>query len=176
MNLDAAARIKAVQDYGEEEEGRCAMSEGYDRDELLVQVSVASPAGACTLEDPSLLHYILRLGESIEAPSQDDREALDVLRAIPHAFDPDEDLIGAFGRGWRVLPARGALDWPVLEVTPQRLRSALRRAHDLLWTNAAAVRVSARDISQLEISLEAIYGVLSQAEAAGVPVSVSYVA
>ncbi|HUY11637.1 MAG TPA: hypothetical protein VMV73_05180 [Candidatus Dormibacteraeota bacterium] len=152
------------------------MSEGYDRDEMLVQVSLASPAGACTVEDPSLFHFILRLGESIDTDSADDREALDVLRCIPHALEPDEEMLGAFGRGWRVVPPRGALDWPVLEATPQCLRSAFRRAHDLLWSNANFVRVSAREIAQVEHSLETIYGVLSQAEAAGVAVSISYVA
>ncbi|HEV7180508.1 MAG TPA: hypothetical protein VGN11_11600 [Candidatus Baltobacteraceae bacterium] len=104
-----------------------------------------------------------------------DREALDILAAIPHAFDPDEEVPYISGRGWRVVPAQGDLDWPVLEATPQRLRSALERARSILWTNAARFHVSAHEITAIEEELDAVYIVLMRAEAAGFAVNVSYV-
>ena len=107
--------------------------------------------------------------------SKSDREALDILAAIPHAFDADEDVPHLSGRGWRVVPAQGELDWPVLEATPQRLRSALERARALLWHNAARFPVSAREITAIEEELDAVYGVLMRAEAAGFAVNISYV-
>ena len=78
-------------------------------------------------------------------------------------------------RGWRIVPAQGELDWPVLEATPQRLRTALERARSLLWTNASRFRVSAREIAAIEDELDAVYVVLMRAEAAGFAVNVSYV-
>ena len=104
-----------------------------------------------------------------------DREAVDILAAIPHAFDSDEEVPHISGHGWRVVPAQGELDWPVLEATPQRLRSALERARSLLWSNAARFPVSAREITAIEEELDAVYGVLMRAEAAGFAVNISYV-
>jgi hypothetical protein len=80
------------------------------------------------------------------------------------------------GRGWRVVPARGDLDWPVLEATPERLHSAFERARRVLWTNAARFQVSAGEISSIEEELDHVYGVLMRAQAAGLAVNVSYVA
>jgi hypothetical protein len=144
-------------------------------DSALIHVNVASPAGAYTVGNPSFFRYIVRLAELGLPLGRADREALDVLNAIPHAFDPDEDVPALSGAGWRIVPAQGELDWPVLEATPQRLRSALERARALLWTNAAKFRVSAREITSVEEELEAVYGVLLRAEAAGFAVNVSYV-
>jgi hypothetical protein len=141
-----------------------------------VHVSVASPAGAYTVGNASFFHYIVRLPDLGLPLSHADRETLDVLSAIPHAFDPDDDLPPTSGSGWRIVPARGDLDWPVLEATPQRLRGALERARSLLWHNAAHVRVSAREMDSIEAELDAVYGVLMRAEAAGFAVNVSYVA
>ncbi len=141
----------------------------------MIHVNVASPAGAYTVGNPSFFRYIVRLAELGLPLGRADREALDVLNAIPHAFDPDEDVPALSGAGWRIVPAQGELDWPVLEATPQRLRSALERARALLWTNAAKFRVSAREITSVEEELEAVYGVLLRAEAAGFAVNVSYV-
>jgi hypothetical protein len=141
----------------------------------LVHVNVASPAGAYTVGNASFFRYIVRLTElglSLTAP---DREAVDILAAIPHAFDADEEVPALSGAGWRVVPAQGDLDWPVLEATPQRLRTAFERAHALLWNNAARVPVSAREIAAIEEELDAVYGVLMRAEAAGFAVNVSYV-
>jgi hypothetical protein len=106
---------------------------------------------------------------------KDDRDALDLLAAIPHAFDADDDL-PLSGVGWRVVPAQTEIDWPVLEATPQRLRAALERARAILWSNAARCAVSAREITSIEAELDAVYGVLMRAEAAGFAVNVSYVA
>ncbi len=140
-----------------------------------VHINVASPAGAYTVGNTSFFRYIVRLAELGLPLSGLDREALDVLSAIPHAFDPDEEVPHISGRGWRVVPAQGDLDWPVLEATPQRLRSALERARGLLWTNAARFRVSANEITAIEEELDAVYGVLLRAEAAGFAVNISYV-
>ena len=142
----------------------------------LIHVNVASPAGAYTVGNASFFRYIVRLAELGLPVSIADQEALDILAAIPHAFETDEDVPHVSGRGWRVVPAQGELDWPVLEATPQRLRSALERAHGVLWTHAARFRVSAREITAIEEELDAVYGVLLRAEAAGFPVNVSYVA
>jgi len=99
-----------------------------------------------------------------------------VLSAVPHALGPEEEVAFASGRGWRVIPAQGELDWPVLEATPERLHSALERARSLLWTHAARFSVSAGEIASIEEELDAVYGILMRAQAAGVAVNVSYVA
>jgi hypothetical protein len=141
----------------------------------LVHVNVASPAGAYTVGDPSFFKYIVRLAELGLVLPQGDRDSLDLLAAIPHAFEPEEELPRLSGAGWRIVPARGDLDWPVLEATPQRLRSALERARAILWSNAARCAVSAREITSIEAELDHVYGVLMRAEAAGFAVNVSYV-
>ena len=147
-----------------------------DHSELnLVHVSVASTAGAYTVGNASFFRYILRLGELGLPLSLDDQEAVDVLAAVPAALGSDEVVPFASGRGWRVIPAQGDLDWPVLEATPERLYSALERARNLLWTHAARFRVTAREIAAIEDELDAVYGVLMRAEAAGVAVNVTYV-
>jgi len=138
----------------------------------LVHVNVASPAGAYTVGNPSFFRYILRLAEAGLPLAKDDRESLDMLAAVPHAFFDDHT---DFGRGWRIVPPRSTDDWPVLESSPQRLRAALQTARRLLWENAGPVGVSAREIVAIEDELDAVLGILQSAEAAGVPVSVSYV-
>jgi hypothetical protein len=148
-----------------------------DRIELeLVHVNVASTAGAYTVGNASFFHYILRLGELGLPLSIADQEAVDVLSAVPHALGPEQEVSSVSGRGWRVVPAQGDLDWPVLEATPGRLHSALERARHLLWTHAARFQVSAGEIAAIEEELDAVYGVLMRAEAAGVAVNISYVA
>jgi hypothetical protein len=140
-----------------------------------VHVNVASPAGTYTVGTASFFKYIVRLAEMGLTLQRPDRDALDLLAAIPHALDHEDDVPAMSGAGWRVVPAQGALDWPVLEATPQRLRSALERARTILWTNAARCGVSAREITSIEEELEAVYGVVQRAEVAGFPVNVSYV-
>lgn len=154
------------------------MTEPQDRDaELdLIHVSVASVAGAYTVGNPAFFRYIVRLGELGLALERPDQEALDILAAIPHAFEPDRETSYVSGRGWRVVPAQNELDWPVLEATPQRLHSAFERARGILWTHAARFHVSARDMTAIEEELDEIYGVLMRAAAAGVSVNISYVA
>lgn len=150
---------------------------GSERLELdLIHVNVASPAGAYTVGNASFFRYILRLRELGLPLSLADQEAVDVLAAVPHALGPEEEILFLSGPGWRVVPAQGDLDWPVLEATPERLRSALERARSILWTHAARFRVSAREISAIEQELDEVYGVLMRAAAAGVAVNVSYVA
>jgi hypothetical protein len=141
----------------------------------LVHVSVASAAGAYTVGNSSFFRYIIRLAEMGLPLSRADQEAVDVLAAIPHAFEAEEEVPLQSGRGWRVVPAQGDLDWPVLEATPSRLRSAFERARNILWTHAARFRVSAGEIAAIEEELDAVYAVLMRAEAAGFAVNVSYV-
>jgi hypothetical protein len=148
-----------------------------ERAELeLVHVNVASPAGAYTVGSASFFRYILRLGELGLPLSVADQEAVDVLAAVPHALGCEEDVSSISGPGWRVVPAQGDLDWPVLEATPGRLRSAFERAQGILWAHAARFRVSAAEIASIESELDEVYGVLLRAAAAGVAVNVSYVA
>jgi hypothetical protein len=141
-----------------------------------IHVNVASPAGAYTVGNVSFFRYIVRLAEFALPLTLADREAIAILDAIPHAFEADEDVPMISGRGWRIVPAQGDLDWPVLEATPQRLRSALERAQSLLWTHAAAFPVNAREMSAIEHELDLVFGVLMRAEAGGFVVNVSYVA
>jgi len=142
----------------------------------LIHVNVASPAGAYTVGNASFFRYIVRLAEmELQLPTAD-REALDVLALIPHAFDDAEEAARHSGRGWRLVPARGHLDWATLEATPQRLRSALERAHRILWENAARAGVTPREIAAIEVELDHVYGVLMRAEAGGYAVNISYTA
>jgi hypothetical protein len=141
----------------------------------MVHISVASSAGAYTVGSAAFFRYIVRLAELGLPLSHSDQEAIDVLASIPHALDVDEEAAGS-GRGWRIVPPRSEADWPVLEATPQRLRSAFERARRILWQHAARFRVSAREIVAIEEELDAVYVVLFRAEAAGVAVNISYVA
>lgn len=138
-----------------------------------VHISVASRAGMYTVGNASFFRYIVRLAEANLTLSGSDREALEMLAAIPHAFFDDEELV--WGRGWRVVPPVSLDDWPVLESTPQRIRSALETARRLLWENAAPVGVTAREIVAIENELDEVFAVLKRAEDAGVPVNISYV-
>jgi hypothetical protein len=142
----------------------------------LIHVSVASPAGAYTVGNSAFFRYIVRLAEMGLSLEYQDQEAVDILAAIPHAFEQEHEVPRTSGRGWRIVPAQGELDWPVLEATPERLHSAFERARGLLWMHAARFRVSAREITAIEEELDAVYGVLMRAEAAGVAVNISYVA
>jgi hypothetical protein len=138
-----------------------------------VNISVASRAGSYTVGNASFFRYIVRLAEADLALSSGDREALEMLAAIPHAFFDDEEVV--WGRGWRVVPPVSLDDWPVLESTPQRIRHALETARRVLWENAAPVGVSAREIVAIENELDEVFAVLKRAEDAGVPVNISYV-
>jgi hypothetical protein len=138
-----------------------------------VNISVASRAGTYTVGEASFFRYIVRLAEADLLLSTSDREALEMLAAIPHAFFDDEEVV--WGRGWRVVPPVSLDDWPVLESTPQRIRDALETARRILWENAAPVGVSAREIVAIENELDEVFAVLKRAEDAGVPVNISYV-
>lgn len=138
-----------------------------------VNVSVASRAGTYTVGNASFFRYIVRLVEAGLKLSGTEREALEMLAAIPHAFFDDEELV--WGRGWRVVPPVSLDDWPVLESTPQRIRAALETARRILWENASPVGVSAREIVAIENELDEVFAVLKRAEDAGVPVNISYV-
>jgi hypothetical protein len=139
----------------------------------MVHVNVGSPAGSYSVGSPSFFRYVVRLG-AVELPLLPaEREALDILAAIPNA-SIDEDEIA--GRGWRVIPAMSNDDWPVLEVTPQRIRSALQTARRLLWTHASPVGISAPEIVSVEEELDHVLAMVDRAEAAGFSVNISYVA
>lgn len=140
----------------------------------MIHVHVSSAAGGHTVGSAAFYRYVVRLSEFDVKLSREDREALDLLGAIPHALEPEEEGNRVYGRGWRIVPARDSLDWPVLEATPQRLRRALERARTILWTRAAELRISAREIAAIEDELEALDGVIGRAEAAGLPVNLSY--
>jgi len=142
----------------------------------LIHVSVASPAGAHTVGNAAFFRYIVRLAELGLALPNADQEALNILAAIPHAFEGDDDAGPLSGSGWRLVPPRGHLDWATLEATPQRLRSAFERAHRILWANAARFSVSPREIASIEEDLDAVYGVIFRAEAGGHAVNISYTA
>ncbi len=139
----------------------------------MVHVSVASPAGAYTVGNTSFFRYIVRLAEAGLPLHGEDREALQMLAAIPHAFFDDEEMV--WGRGWRVVPPATLDDWPVLESTPQRVRAAFETARRILWENAAPVGISAREIVAIEDELDAVFSILERAEKAGFAVNISYV-
>ena len=138
----------------------------------MVHVNVGSPAGTYSVENASFFRYVVRLADAGLRLRPSDHEAVQVLAAIPNAF-VDEDEVS--GRGWRVVPAASEEDWPVLEVTPQRLRSALQTARRILWENAAPVGISAPEIVSVDEEIDNVLAVLARAEAAGFSVSVSYV-
>jgi hypothetical protein len=138
----------------------------------MVHVSVGSPAGSYNVGNPAFYRWVVRLSDMDLPLRPADREAIDVLGAIPNAFVDEEELSGS---GWRVVPASSYEDWPVLEATPQRLRRALEAARRILWENAAPVGISAREIVSIDEEIENVLSILHRAEAAGFSVSVSYV-
>ena len=141
----------------------------------MIHVNVSSAAGGCTVGTPAFFRYMVRLTDQDVKLSSSDKEELQVLAAIPHALEPEEDILGAFGRGWRIVPPRDSLDWTVLEASPRRLRNALEFARNLLWTRASELRISAREIASIEEEFDALEHVIHRAEVAGVTVNVSYV-
>jgi hypothetical protein len=138
----------------------------------MIHVSVGSPAGTYSVGNSSFFRYVVRLVDAGLRLGPYERAAVDVLAAIPNAFVDEEELSGM---GWRVVPATSDEDWPVLEVTPQRLRSALETARRLLWENAVPVGISAIEIVSVEEEIDNVLVVLARAEAAGFSVNVSYV-
>lgn len=138
----------------------------------MVHVSVGSPAGTYSVGNSSFFRYVVRLADAGLRLGPYERAAVNVLAAIPNAFVDEEELSGM---GWRVVPAASDEDWPVLEVTPQRLRSALETARRLLWENAVPVGISALEIVSVEEEIDNVLVILARAEAAGFSVNVSYV-
>jgi len=138
----------------------------------MVNVSVGSPAGTYSVETASFFRYVVRLADAGLALRPADRDAVDVLAAIPNAFVDDDEVSGI---GWRVVPPSSDEDWSVLEVTPQRLRRALQTARRILWENAAPVGITAPEIVSVEEEIDNVLAVLARAEAAGFSVNVSYV-
>jgi hypothetical protein len=138
----------------------------------MIHVSVGSPAGTYSVGSAAFYRYVVRLTD-MDLPLRPlEREAVDVLAAIPNALVDEEELTG---RGWRVVPASSYEDWPVLEATPQRLRSALEIARHLLWLHAAPAGISASEIVNIDEEIDQVLAVLQRAEAAGFSVNVSYV-
>jgi hypothetical protein len=138
----------------------------------MVSVSVGSPAGTYAVADSAFYRYVLRLAETDLPVSAQDLASLDVLANVPHAY---ADEVECSGDGWRIVPAASYEDWPVLEATPQRLRAAFQTARRLLWANAGPVGISAVEMMSIDAEIDLVLGVLSQAEAGGFSVSVSYV-
>jgi hypothetical protein len=138
----------------------------------MVHVSVGSPAGTYNVASFPFFRYIVRLADAGLSVQPIERDALDLLSAIPDASLDEEEFSG---HGWRIVPAVCMEDWPVLEATPQRLRTALQTARRLLWENAMPVGITARDIVSVEEELDKVLTVLARAEAAGYSVNVSYV-
>jgi hypothetical protein len=139
---------------------------------MTVHVNVGSPAGTYSVASASFYRYVVRLGDAGLRLHPAERDAVDVLAAIPNAFVDEDELSGM---GWRIVPAASEQDWPVLEVTPQRLRRALQTARRILWENAVPVGISALDIVSVEEEIENVLAVVARAEAAGFSVNVSYV-
>jgi hypothetical protein len=139
---------------------------------VVVHVNVSSPAGTYSIGDPAFYRWVVRLSDADLPLRPADREAIDILGAIPNAFTDEEEISG---RGWRVVPATSFEDWPVLEATPQRLRSALETARRVLWEHAAPVGISAREIVSVDDEIEHVLLILQRAEAGGFSVNVSYV-
>jgi hypothetical protein len=138
----------------------------------MIHVNVGSPAGTYSVGSTAFFRYVVRLSDMGLPMHAADRDATDVLGAIPNAY-VDEDEYS--GNGWRVVPASGYEDWPVLEATPERLRNALETARRVLWANAAPAGITAREISTIDDEIENVLSVLARAEAAGFSVNVSYV-
>lgn len=138
----------------------------------MVHVNVGSRAGAYSVGSTAFFRYVVRLSDVGLDLRPADQAAIDMLSAIPNAY-VDEDEYS--GNGWRVVPASTYEDWPVLEATPERLRSALETARRLLWENAQPVGITAREISTIDDEIENVLSVLARAEAAGFSVNVTYV-
>jgi len=138
----------------------------------MIHVNVGSPAGAYSVGGTAFFRYVVRLSDVGLNMRPADRDATDILSAIPNA-NVDEDEYS--GNGWRVVPASSYEDWPVLEATPERLRNALETARRVLWENAASAGVSAHEISSIDDEIENVLSVVARAEAAGFSVNVSYV-
>ena len=139
----------------------------------MVNVTIGSPVGAYSTTSTPFFRYIVRLNEAELEMSATDRDAIDLLAAIPHAFFDDDEAVS--GNGWRVVPPTCGSDWPVLEATPQRIRNAFQVARRLLWRNAGPVGISAADILGVDEEIEKVLGVVASAEAAGFSVNVTYV-
>ena len=142
----------------------------------LIHVNVASVAGAYTVGSISFFRYILRLGE-LGLPLYPGRS-----RGGRHPLG-DSARTGPGGRsGLRIRTrlarrsgarrnglARAGSD---ARTAPQRFRKSPQPALDACGTFA----VSAGEIASIEEELDAVYGVIMRAQAAGVAVNVSYVA
>jgi hypothetical protein len=133
---------------------------------------VGSPAGTYNVGSLAFYRYVVRLADMGLPLDASERDAIELLAAIPNAMVDEEELAG---RGWRVVPASSYEDWPVLEATPQRLRTALQTARRLLWQHAAPAGVTAREIVNIDEEIEQVLAILQRAEAAGFSVNVSYV-
>jgi hypothetical protein len=137
----------------------------------MIHVSVGSRAGSYNVSNVSFYRYVVRLADVGLPLGPRERDALDLLSAIPDAAYEEEH---SFGPGWRVVPASSMEDWPVLEATPQKLRAALETARRVLWENALPVGISAGEIESIDTEIDHVLSVLARAEAAGVSVNVSY--
>lgn len=138
----------------------------------MIHVSVGSPAGTYNVGSTPFFRYVVRLADVGLPLLPTERDAVDILAAIPNALVDEDELSG---NGWRVVPATCGEDWPVLEATPERLRKALETARRVLWQHAAPAGISAREITDVDAEIDKVLAVLARAEAAGYSVNVTYV-
>ena len=138
----------------------------------MIHVSVGSPAGTYSVGSTPFFRYVVRLADVGLPLHPSDRDAIDILTAIPNALVDEDELSG---NGWRVVPASSYEDWPVLEATPDRLRKALETARRVLWQHAAPAGITAREIVDVDQEIDKVLAVLARAEAAGYSVNVTYV-
>ena len=137
-----------------------------------VQVNISSPAGSYASSSTPFFHYVVRLSEAGLRISDMERNALELLGAIPHAFFDDDFCEGP---GWRVVPPRSYADWPVLETEPYQLRAALETASGLIWLHAAAMGISVREIALVEEEIAKVLFVTDLAEQGGYKMNMTYV-
>jgi hypothetical protein len=137
----------------------------------MIHVNVGSPAGTYSVGSSAFFRYVVRLSDVGLPLRPADRDATDMLSAIPNA-NVDEDEYS--GNGWRVVPASSYEDWPVLEATPARLGGARPPAPRSWWHPAPPAGITAREISTIDDEIENVLSVLARAEAAGFSVNVSY--
>ena len=138
----------------------------------MVHVNVGSPVGACSVGGTAFYRYVVRIADIGLTLRPQDRDATELLGAIPNAYHDEDEYAGD---GWRVIPAATYEDWPVLEASPQRLRTAFETARRVIWENAAPAGITARDIDSIEEEMERVLAVIARAEDAGFRVNVSYV-
>ena len=99
-----------------------------------------------------------------------------MLSAVPHALGSDEEVPLQFRTrlAGRARAGRSRLGRLGSDARTVAQRARTRSSHALDASRPAS-RVTAGEIAAIEEELDAVYGVLMRAEAAGVAVNISYV-